>query len=129
MSQGSRPARVGDQIRVELAGLLAREVKDPGIGFVTITSVQLTADLQLARVYYTALGDEQARRQSAKALARATPFLRRQIASRLRLRRAPELVFHFDDSLDRQERVDELLREIHAGDEPPAAAEPDDTDE
>ncbi len=129
MSQGSRTDRLGDQIRVELAGLLAREVKDPGIGFVTITTVQLTADLQLARIYYTALGDEQARRQSAKALARATPFLRRQIASRLRLRRVPELVFHFDDSLDRQERIDELLREIHAGDEPPADAKPDDTNE
>lgn len=129
MSQGSRSDRVGDQIRVEIAGLLAREVKDPGIGFITITSVRLTADLQLARVYYTALGDEQARRQSAKALARATPFLRRQIASRLRLRHAPELVFQFDDSLDRQARIDELLREIHAGDEPPEDAPPDDTDE
>ncbi len=129
MSQGSRPDRVGDQIRAELTALLAREVKDPGIGFITITSVRLTADLQLARVYYTALGDEQARRQSAKALARAMPFLRRQIASRLRLRRVPELVFHFDESLDRQERIDELLREIHAGDAPLADAPPDDTDE
>ncbi len=129
MSQGSRPDRVADQIRAELAGLLARDVKDPGLGFITITSVRLTADLQLARVYYSSLGDEQARRRTAQALARASSYLRRQVASRLRLRRAPELSFHFDDSLDQQERIEELLREIHAADEGGAAPKPDDTDE
>jgi ribosome-binding factor A len=61
MSQGSRPARVGDQIRSELAQLLAREVHDPGIGFVTLTRVQVSPDLQTARVSYTSLGDEAAR--------------------------------------------------------------------
>jgi ribosome-binding factor A len=128
MAQGARPDRVADQIRAELASLLSREVKDPGIGFVTITSVRVTADLQLARVYYSSLGDEAARTQTKRALDRALPFLRRQIAARLRLRRAPELAFHFDDSLDRQDRVEELLREIHAADQP-AEATPDDTDE
>ncbi len=113
MSQGSRPERVGEQIRVELATLLAREVKDPGIGFVTLTTVRVTADLQLARVYYTVLGDDKARRDTARALDRATPFLRRQVASRLRLRRAPELAFHYDETIAKQERVEQLLREIH----------------
>jgi len=129
MSQGSRPDRVADQIRAELAGLLTREVKDPGIGFVTITSVRVTADLQLARVYYSSLGDETARRQTKRALERALPFLRRQIAARLTLRRAPELAFHFDDSLDRRDRIEELLREIHAADQPSDPAPPDHTDE
>ena len=82
--QGSRPARIGEQIRQELADLLSREVHDPGIGFVTITHVKVSADLQVARVYYTTLGDEAARRNTAKALERATPFLRRQIAARVR---------------------------------------------
>jgi ribosome-binding factor A len=118
MPHGSRPERVGDQIRAELTDLLARRVKDPGIGFITITGVRVTADLQIARVQYSSLGDPQARRQTARALDRATPFLRRQIAARLRLRRVPELMFHFDDSLDRQERIEEILREIHAGDTP-----------
>lgn len=118
MPHGSRPERVGDQIRAELTDLLARHVKDPGIGFITITGVRVTADLQIARVQYSSLGDPQARRQTARALDRATPFLRRQIAARLRLRRVPELMFHFDDSLDRQERIEEILREIHAGDTP-----------
>ena len=85
LMQGSRPERVGDQIRAELSELLAREVKDPGIGFVTITHVKVSADLQVARAYYTTLGDAQAQRNTAKALERATPFLRRQIAGRLRL--------------------------------------------
>jgi len=71
MSQGSRPDRVADQIRSELALLLSREVHDPGIGFVTLTRVRLSPDLQLARVHYTVLGDEKARTNSAKALGRA----------------------------------------------------------
>src|SRR5262245_17008315 len=87
MAQGSRPDRVGEEIRHELADLLAREVHDPGIGFVTLTRVTVSPDLQLARVFYTQLGDEAAQKATAKALARATPFLRRQIGSRIRLRR------------------------------------------
>ena len=81
MSQGSRPDRVADQIRSELALLLSREVHDPGIGFVTLTRVQVSPDLQQARVLYTALGDDKARTTSARALERAVPFLRRQIGS------------------------------------------------
>lgn len=129
MPQGSRPDRVGDQIRAEIADLLAREVKDPGIGFVTITAVRVTSDLQLARVYYTVLGDDRARRDTARALDRATAFLRRQVASRLRLRRAPELAFHYDESIARQERVEQLLREIHEQDAAAGGAPTDDDDD
>src|SRR5579862_1913414 len=99
MPQGSRPERVADQLRAELAQLLSREVHDPGIGFVTLTRVQLSADLQSARVYYTALGDEKARSQTARALQRAAPFLRRQIGGRLRLKRVPEFTFFYDASI------------------------------
>ena len=112
MSQGSRPARVADQIRSELATLLAREVHDPGIGFITLTRVQVTPDLQQARVYYTALGDDPTRRKSARALELAAPFLRRQIGSRLRLRRTPELTFVFDESVAGQDRIEQILDEI-----------------
>jgi ribosome-binding factor A len=112
MSQ--RPTRLGDQIREEIAELLAREVHDPGIGFLTITRVTVTSDLQLARVYYTALGDDKARGDSARALERATPFLRRQLGRRLRLRRVPELHFHFDESIERQDRIERILQEIQA---------------
>ncbi len=113
MSQGSRPDRVADQLRAELADLLARAVHDPGIGFVTITRVQVSPDVQQARVFYTSLGDERARRDSGRALERARPFLRRQIGSRLRLKRVPELRFIYDESIAGQDRIEQLLNELH----------------
>lgn len=121
MAQGSRPDRVADQLRSELALLLAREVHDPGIGFVTLTRVQVSPDLGSARVLYTALGDDKARAASAKALDRAAPFLRRQIGARLRLKRAPELRFIYDESIAGQDRIEQLLNQLHA-------AEPHDDD-
>ena len=116
MSQGSRPDRVADQIRGELASLLSRDVHDPGIGFVTLTRVQVTPDLQQARVLYTSLGDDKARAASARALERAAPFLRRQLGSRLRLKRTPELKFIYDDSIAGQDRIEQILHDIHAAD-------------
>ena len=116
MSQGSRPDRVADQIRGELAQLLAREVHDPGLGFVTLTRVQVSPDIQLARVFYTVLGDDTARRNSARALDRASAFLRRQIGARLRLKRVPELKFQYDEAVAGQDRIEQLLNEIHAAD-------------
>jgi ribosome-binding factor A len=114
MAQGSRPDRVAEEIRQEIGQLLTREVQDPGVGFITITRVKVSPDLQLARVYYTQIGDDKARNNTVKALARATPFLRRQIGSRLRLRRVPELVFHFDESVENQERIERILLELEA---------------
>ena len=87
---------------------------DPGIGFLTITHVKVTPDLQIARVYYTTLGDEKARRESARALGRATSFLRRQIGQRLRLKRVPQLEFFFDESIERGDRIEQILQEISA---------------
>jgi|SRR6266508_2610107 len=114
--QGSRPERIGDQIREELSELLARHVKDPGIGFITITHVKVSPDLQIARAFYTLLGDEKQKQETAKALTRALPFLRRQIAGRLRLRRAPELAFQFDQTIERHARIEQLIQEIHTTD-------------
>jgi ribosome-binding factor A len=128
MSQGSRPDRVADQLRSELGMMLGREVHDPGIGFVTITRVQVSADLQQARVFYTVLGDDKARQTSGRALERATPFLRRQIGSRLRLKRTPDLKWIYDESIAGQDRIEQLLNEIRANSDAPAAddAEHDD---
>jgi ribosome-binding factor A len=121
MAQGSRSERIAEQIRSELALLLTREVHDPGLGFVTITRVQVTADLQLARVYYTALGDEKAQKTTARALERALPFLRRQIGSRLRLKRVAELDFIYDESIAGQDRIEQLLNEIRLSEQPQRA--------
>ncbi len=113
MSQGYRPDRVADQIRAEVSTMLAREVHDPGIGFLTITQVRVSPDLQVARVYYTTLGTDAQRRSTEKALRRASSFLRHEIGQRLRLRRVPTLEFLFDKSVETQDRVERLLQEIH----------------
>jgi len=139
MAQGHRPDRVGEQIRDELSALLSRGVvHDPGIGFITLTRVKVSPDLQVARVFYTSLGDDKARKETAKALARATPFLRRQIGAVLTLRRVPELEFRFDESIAHQDRIEQILRDLHeeeaqrAGGTDPAASsippDPDDAD-
>jgi ribosome-binding factor A len=117
MAQGYRPDRVGDQIRKELSEILSRgEVHDPGIGFITLTRVRVSPDLQMARVFYTSLGDEKARKETSRALQRATGFFRRQIGSRLQLRRVPELEFRFDESIANQDRIEQILRDIHEED-------------
>jgi ribosome-binding factor A len=132
MSQGSRPDRVADQIRSEIASLLTRDVRDPGVGFVTLTRVTVTPDLQHARVRFTSLGDEKARVATARALERAAPFLRRQLGARLRLRRVPELQFIYDESIAGQDRLEQLLSEFRSGGAsapPPADSPADDDDE
>ena len=101
-------------------------VHDPGIGFITLTRVKVSPDLQLARVYYSSLGDPKALRETAKALERATPFFRRQVGQRLQLRRVPELEFRFDQSIGHQDRIEQILRDIHREDaqrtpEPPTS--------
>jgi len=129
MPQGKRPDRIGDQLRMEISQILAREVSDPGVGFVTLTRVHVTPDLQHARVFYTSLGTPAARRETERALGRATPFLRRQIGRRLRLRRVPDLQFVFDESIAGQDRVERLLMEIHEEEGPDAPHSPDDDDQ
>ena len=125
MGQGSRPERVADQIRAEVTNIISRELHDPGVGFVTVTRVQVTPDLQHARIFYTSLGDAEARKNSGRALERAAGFMRRQIGQRLRLRRAPEIHFEFDESIGHQDRVEQLLKEI--ADEQATQPDPGDT--
>lgn len=110
---GSRTERVADQVRELVSQLLSFEVRDPGVGLVTVTHVKVAGDLQLATVYYTLMGDDaRERKDTARALERATPFLRGRVAEMLNLRRAPELRFHYDEHLERQQRVESLLQEI-----------------
>jgi len=108
----NRPDRVGEAIRDELSQLLARAVHDPGIGFITLTRVKVSPDLQIARIYYTTMGDERAQRETAKALKRAAPFLRRQLGQRIRLRRVPEVEFFYDESIAQGDRIEQILQEL-----------------
>ena len=123
---GNRPDRVGEAIRDELSQLLARDVHDPGIGFITLTRVSVTPDLQIARVYYTTMGDEKAQRETDKALKRATPFLRRHLGARIRLRRVPELTFFYDASIAHTDRIEQILQDLKAEE---AARVSDDSDD
>ncbi len=112
-----RTEQVADLLKEELSQLLERAVKDPGIGFVTLTEVEVTPDLKHARVYFSVLGDEQSVQQSSAALQRAAGFLRRELSQRLAMRYVPALHFILDRSAERGQRIDELLR--RAQEEPP----------
>jgi len=103
--------RVAERVRVELSTLLTRTVRDPAVSAVTITHVSMTADLQLARIYYTVL-DGGNRRDTARGLRRAKTYLRRLIGQRLQLRQVPELRFMFDDTLEQQDRLAKLFTDI-----------------
>ncbi|MCC6161973.1 MAG: 30S ribosome-binding factor RbfA [Acidobacteria bacterium] len=111
-ASGSRAERIADHIKDEVSQLLAFEVKDPAVGLLTVTHVRMTSDMGLAHVYYTLIGDEAERRRTARALERATAFVRRRLAESLNMRRAPDVRFHYDENVERQERVETLLREI-----------------
>jgi ribosome-binding factor A len=109
-----RVERIAEQVREEVSQMLATEVRDPGIGLVTVTRAKVTGDLSLARVYWTIMGDAAERKKTAKALARAVPYLRHLLSQRLTLRRAPELQFLFDESVAAQDRIEKIIQELHA---------------
>ena len=110
MSQ--RTDRLDSQIRSELMELLQREMKDPRIGFATITRVETARDLGSARVWVSILGTDEERESSMRALTDAAPWLRRRLAERLTLRHMPQLVIKYDDAIEAGDRVLKLLREI-----------------
>jgi ribosome-binding factor A len=119
-----RAERVGEEIREEVARLLARGVKDPRIGFLTVTRADVTPDLRVARVYVALMGDDGQRRKSLEGLRRATGYVRRELGRRLRLRYTPEVVFELDTGLDATDRVAQLLAGVHIPDEDPGDDEP-----
>jgi ribosome-binding factor A len=111
-----RVERIQEQVREEVSQMLATEVRDPGVGLVTVTRAKVTGDLSLARVYWTILGDAEERKKTAKALERAAPYVRHLLAERLTLRRSPEVKFIFDESVAAQDRIEKILQDIHAED-------------
>jgi ribosome-binding factor A len=122
-----RTERIDAQLREEIGAILAREVSDPDIGFVTITDVETVPDLSHAQVWVSVIGQPAERAASLAALKRAMPYVRRLLGKRLRLRRIPELHLRFDDATERGTRVLKLLSELEAGRVPDEAAVPADT--
>ncbi|KOO46574.1 30S ribosome-binding factor RbfA [Priestia koreensis] len=111
-----RANRVGEQMKKELGDIIGRKIKDPRIGFVTVTDVQVTGDLQQATVFISVLGDAEQRENTLKGLAKAKGFIRSEIGQRIRLRKTPEITFEFDESIDYGNRIETLLHEIKKDD-------------
>ena len=107
----ARGARIADQIQRELAEVIRLEVRDPRIGMVTLTGVELSRDQSHAKVFFTTLGPESAAEDAAEGLQRAAGFLRSELAHRLTTRKVPELHFHFDESVERGVRLSRLIDE------------------
>ncbi len=108
-----RIERIAEQVREEVSQILATDIADPGVGLVTVSRVKVSPDLSLARVYWTLFGDDAEKKRTTKALQRAAPFVRHVLATRLTLRRVPEVAFHYDEGLAAHQRVEEILHEIH----------------
>ena len=109
--------RMGERIQAILSELLLREVADPRLKNITVTEVKLDQELMFANVYMNALGDESRQEPVMAALERAKGFLRREVGKRVRIRNAPELIFHWDADLEHGERIHHLIASL---DIPPA---------
>ena len=122
----ARTDRIDELLRQEIGAILAKDVQDPRIGFVTVTDVETAPDLSTARVFVSVIGQPAEREITMRALQRAMPFVRHELGSRIRLRRIPELQLRSDDSVQRGTRVLQLLAELESGadvTEPPVIEE------
>lgn len=109
---GHRLERLADQMREEIAAMITTELKDPRIGLATVTRVELSGDLRHARVRVAVLGDEAAGAKTLEGLSSAAGYLRGELGRRLRVRRAPELVFILDHGAEEAQKIEELLRKL-----------------
>lgn len=116
--EGKRSERVADLIQREVAEMLVKSIKDPRIGFVTITKVTVSEDCRFAKVYFSVAGSLAERESSGKGLDSAKGYVRKELGRRLRLRYTPEIVFQFDPSIEYAIHMEEVIRSIHRGEEP-----------
>ena len=110
-----RAERVSDQMKQEIADILMRKIKDPRIGFVTVTEVEVADDLRNAKVFVSVYGSEKA--ATLKGLESASAYIRSELGRRMRMKFIPELLFRYDDSVERGAHINELLHEIQEKDE------------
>lgn len=117
MMRFKRAEKVGDLIREEVSQILIRELKDPRIGFVTVTKVAVSDDLRVAKIYYSVFGGEREKGESYKGLESAKGYIKRELGKRIKLKYMPEITFIFDDSLEYGSHIEELLRGLKDKDE------------
>lgn len=108
-----RANRVAEQIKKELGDILFNKIKDPRVGFVTVTDVEVTGDLQQAKVFISVLGDEDKKEETLLGLAKANGFIRSEIGQRIRLRKTPEISFAFDNAYEYGAHIESLLRDLN----------------
>ena len=116
--EGKRSEKVADLIQKEISQMLVKSIKDPRIGFVTITKVTVSEDCRFAKVYFSVAGTLAERESSGKGLDSAKGYVRKELGRRLRLRYTPEIVFQFDPSIEYAIHMEEVIRNIHRGEEP-----------
>ncbi|WP_067838477.1 30S ribosome-binding factor RbfA [Amphibacillus sediminis] len=112
-----RANRVAEQMKKELGDIITRKIKDPRVGFVTITDVEVTGDLQQATVYLTILGEEKEKQSTLLGLTKAKGFIRSEIGKRIRLRKTPELLFEIDETIETGNRIESLIRNLNQSNE------------
>ncbi|MBI4634368.1 MAG: 30S ribosome-binding factor RbfA [Deltaproteobacteria bacterium] len=117
MSKFKRADRVADLIRMEIADILLKQIKDPRIGAVTVTGVKISDDLRNARVFFVEMGKDSCSPETQAGLESAAGFLKRELGKRLQLRHVPDIVFAFDESFAYGSRIERLLAEIHREEE------------
>jgi ribosome-binding factor A len=120
----NRPQQLAELIRAEMSDLLRLEMRDPRVGMVSITDVEVSPDLKYARIYFSRLGSEEERAETLKVLRHATAYLRRLLAPRLTIRSVPEIEFRLDSSLAHGEKVLRLLNDLPELKRPPADEPP-----
>ena len=113
-----RTLRVGELIKREIADIVCREMKDPKVGFVTVSSVDVTKDLRTAFVRVSVMGDEERRQEAVRSLNSAVGFIQKELSTRVRLRYMPKLQFRLDMSIDHFMHISELLAEIRENETP-----------
>lgn len=107
-----RVGRIGEQIKKEISHLIQSELKDPRLGFITVTGVKVSGDLSQAVIYVSIMGSEDDTKETLHALEKAKGFLRTEIGKRVRLRHTPELIFKLDESIAYGSKIEKLLQEI-----------------
>ncbi|MEE8185422.1 MAG: 30S ribosome-binding factor RbfA [Thermodesulfobacteriota bacterium] len=111
MTSYKRSDRVGDLVRKEIATMLLYEIKDPRVGFVTITSVSMSVDLRQAKIYFSMHGSDEDRKAAIEGLQSASSYIKRMLGKRVSLKYIPKILFKYDDSLDYGNRIERLIEE------------------
>jgi len=112
-----RPGRIAEEIKREVTRMLRDEIKDPRVGFVTVTGVEVTPDIRYAKIYVSILGNDETKVQSLNSLEKAAGFVRSELGKRMRLRYTPEVSFKFDSSIEHGAKIMRLLKEVKEADD------------